>query len=66
MVKHEILVPVNGHNEAGMLSTNVVSFVSWHRLLPAIKNAVTVNGNEEIVGLEVSAEGITVLIKYKT
>jgi hypothetical protein len=62
---HELLVPVNGHTQAEMLGTITKSFVSWNRLMPFIKNAVVVKGNEEVIGLEISENGISVIIDYK-
>jgi len=61
----KILVPVNGHTEAELKGTNVKSFVSWDRLMPDIKHKIMAKGNEEVVGLEVADDGITVVIGYK-
>lgn len=65
MGKDPILVPVNGHTEKELKGTAVKSWVSWSRLLPEIKHLIMQKGNEDIVGLEVDENGVSVSIDYK-
>jgi len=65
MKQNPILVPSVGHTEAELKTGGTKSFVSWDRILPDIKHKIMLKGTEEIVGLEVDEDGITVTIEYK-
>lgn len=64
-ISTKIIVPVNGHTKQELDGAATKSFVSWNRLMPQLKQAVTMKGNEEIVGLEVADDGVTVVLNYK-
>ena len=41
-------------------------YVSWERLLPYIKQSISLKPSEELRGLEIDENGIKVLINIKT
>ena len=65
MGKEPIKVPLDGHTAKEMEGVVTRSWVSWHKLLPYIKHEIVQKGNEEVVGLEVADDGVTVVIEYK-
>jgi len=57
---------LNGHTSQEVTGGGTKSFVSFDRLMYAIKNEVNLKPNEEIIGFTVDENGLLVSIKTKS